>query len=337
MKKFILVLGFVLGLSLAGSLNAQLMVRSGNVKFTLGNNTVEFIDNNAPPSGALRIGSFEPSDLGVTMFCGNNKLSIGNSAKRLKEIYVTTFKYVSSDNLSDSRYKTNIADLAPALNKVMQMRPVRFDYRKEKDGAVDSTLMNRMGMIAQELKEVMPEVVHYSETDDIYSVDYVSLIPLLIKTAQEQQAIIENQQAKIGDMQSQIEELQTLVLTSEETTASAHRQNNYETAANVGAPTQDNVVSAAPSASINENKLWSNTPNPFKQETHIRYALTNNVQNAQLCIYNLTGEQIACHRLSDRGQNDFTLRAGSLRPGIYLYSLIADGQVVDTHRMVVTE
>ncbi len=48
-------------------------------------------------------------------------------------------------------------------------------------------------------------------------------------------------------------------------------------------------------------------------------------------------KQLSCHRLNDRGESEFTLRATSLMPGIYLYSLIADGNVVDTHRMVVTE
>ncbi len=48
-------------------------------------------------------------------------------------------------------------------------------------------------------------------------------------------------------------------------------------------------------------------------------------------------KQLSCHRLNDRGESEFTLRAASLMPGIYLYSLIADGKVIDTHRMVVTE
>ena len=112
----------------------------------------------------------------------------------------------------------------------------------------------------------------------------------------------------------------------------------------------DNAAFATPtfsSASLNSkageareavgNKLWSNVPNPFKQETRIRYALTEDVREAQLCIYDLSGKQLSCHRLNDRGESEFVLRAASLNPGIYLYSLIADGQVVDTHRMVVTE
>lgn len=344
MKKIILILGFVLGLSFACSLNAQLTVRSGSVKFTLGSNTLTisnklYMSLSSSQNRATGLPPIEPPpvqpDKEMLIAGDNNNLCLGTLAQKLKEIYVTTLNAQNCTCPSDRRYKTNITDLTSALGKIMQLRPVRFDYREEKDGAVDSMQLNRMGLIAQELEAVVPEVVHYSEIDDIYSVDYISLIPLLIKTAQEQQAIIAEQQDRMNDMQAQIEELQTLVLSSEVTTSSAHHQNNRETAANVEALTQNST--AAHSATVSENKLWSNTPNPFKQETHIRYALTESVQNAQLCIYNLNGEQIACHRLSARGQNEFVLRAGNLRPGIYLYSLIADGQVVDTHRMVVTE
>ena len=344
MKKTILVLGFVLGLSLFGSLNAQITVSNGNVKFTFGTSALNFSAKSIGTNFQSRAGITLPpppvtEHIEITMLSGNNILSIGSYDQKLKEVHVTgLYDYGGGlSSISDRRYKTNITDLSQAINKVMQLRPVQFDYLKDKDGTIDSLRMNRMGLIAQELQEVVPESVRYLENGDIYMIDYISLIPLLIKTAQEQQAIIEEQQAKMGDMQAKIEDLQTLVLSSDVTTASVHRQNNHETAANVGVEAQNNAIVAATSATINENKLWGNTPNPFKQETHIRYALTNNVQNAQLCIYNLNGEQIACHHLSDRGQNDFTLRAGSLRPGIYLYSLIADGQVVDTHRMVVTE
>ena len=335
MKKSILVLGFVLGLSLTSSLNAQITVRSGSIKFTLGNNTLTFKEKMDALDSPLRDRLVLPPPINRTEIIidgGDNRLCLGAPAKRLSEIHVTNFFDYGGgvSSISDSRYKTNIVDLVSALDKIMQLRPVRFDYRMEKNGVVDSMRMNRMGLIAQELETVLPESVRYLKEADIYMVDYVSLIPLLIKTAQEQQALIE-------DLQAQVEELQTLVLSSDVTTASARHQNSRETSTTVGASTQDAPAAAAPAATINENKLWSNTPNPFKQETHIRYALTNNVQNAQLCIYNLTGEQIACHRLSERGQNDFTLRAGSLRPGIYLYSLIADGEVIDTHRMVVTE
>ena len=149
-------------------------------------------------------------------------------------------------------------------------------------------------------------------------VEYASLIPFLIKGIQEQQNII-------NDLQLQMEELQ-MALTPDN--------------AAMVTPTFSSVQpSGNPAAAVAAigNKLWSNVPNPFKQETHIRYALTEDVREAQLCIYDLSGRQLSCHRLTDRGESEFVLRAAALNPGIYLYSLIADGQVVDTHRMVVTE
>ncbi len=149
------------------------------------------------------------------------------------------------------------------------------------------------------------------EYEDIYVVDYSVLIPFLVKTIQEQQL--------------QIEELQ-MALTPDN--------------AAFATPTFSSVKpngNTAETVEVAGNRLWSNVPNPFKQETRIRYALTEDVREAQLCIYDLSGKQLSCHRLNDRGENEFVLRAASLNPGIYLYSLIADGQVVDTHRMVVTE
>ena len=277
-----------------------------------------------------------------TAIIDGDNLQIGTSLRPVAVVQ-SSLRSVNSSGVSvvsDRRFKNNIRNLESGLSEILQLQPVRFDYkqRNAEEYPWDSLArLNKVGFIAQDVEPLIPEAVSHDVIEDFYSLNQTDFIPYIVAGIQELNAIIKEQQARIEEQESKIEELQTLVLASEETTASAHRQNNHKTAANVGASTQDNVVSAAPSATINENKLWSNTPNPFKQETHIRYALTNNVQNAQLCIYNLNGEQIACHRLSNRGQNDFTLRAGSLRPGIYLYSLIADGNVVDTHRMVVTE
>ena len=195
----------------------------------------------------------------------------------------------------------------------MHLRPVKFDYREGKDGerSTDPMRQNKVGLIAQELKDVIPEAVRYMEYEDIYVVDYTVLIPFLVKTIQEQQA--------------QIEELQ-MALTPDNAAMVTPTFSN--------ASLNGNATETMEAAG---NKLWSNVPNPFKQETRIRYALTEDVREAQLCIYDLSGRQLSCHRLNDRGESEFILRAAALNPGIYLYSLIADGQVVDTHRMVVTE
>ncbi|MDE7090880.1 MAG: tail fiber domain-containing protein [Bacteroidales bacterium] len=285
----------------------------------LGTNSVP--SNNATNGGVIG-GGGDPMlpTSGIICILGNkNGITVGSTGKPLHSVYATDL-YGKNSALSDRRYKTNIADLNSALAKIMRLRPVKFDYLEEKDNltTVDSSRMNNVGLIAQELLEVVPEAVQYLLPDDIYMVSYTTLIPFLIKSIQEQQALIENQQL-------QIEELQ-MALTPDNAA--------FATPTFSSVQPNSNPAEAVAAAS---NKLWSNVPNPFKQETRIRYALTEDVREAQLCIYDLSGKQLSCHRLNDRGESEFVLRAAALNPGIYLYSLIADGQVVDTHRMVVTE
>ena len=256
-----------------------------------------------------------------------NKLAIGSASNLLYSVHATDLYSYNCNKISDRRYKSDIEDLAFTMDKIMRLRPVKFNYREEKDGerSTDPRRLNRVGLIAQELLEVIPEAVSYLEEDDIYTVDYTTLIPFLIKTAQEQQVFIENQQALIENQQLQIEELQMALIPDNAA---------FATPTFSSAPLNGNATETMEAVG---NKLWSNVPNPFKQETHIRYALTEDVREAQLCIYDLSGRQLSCHRLNDRGESEFVLRAATLNPGIYLYSLIADGKVVDTHRMVVTE
>jgi hypothetical protein len=81
---------------------------------------------------------------------------------------------------SDSRIKDNIVTIDSALDKVMGMRGVYYD---DKDGT------HNVGVIAQEVERVLPEVVHTDE-NDMKSVSYGRIVGLLIEAIKEQQEII---------------------------------------------------------------------------------------------------------------------------------------------------
>jgi hypothetical protein len=51
---------------------------------------------------------------------------------------------------------------------------------------------NKIGFLAQEIKEVFPALVFYDPANDEYSVDYISLIPVLVEAIKEQQAQLED-------------------------------------------------------------------------------------------------------------------------------------------------
>ena len=118
-------------------------------------------------------------------------------------------------NFSDRSQKRNIQTLHYGLAAIAQLKPITYQYLHEPDFAKPS-----LGLIAQEVLEVIPEVVKTHEIDidengelvqtpvEILGVNYVELIPLLIKGIQEQQVVINTQSVKIEQQQISIHQLQ---------------------------------------------------------------------------------------------------------------------------------
>ena len=80
---------------------------------------------------------------------------------------------------SDIRLKSNIETIASALDKVKEMRGVYFDRHNDK-------ATRAVGVIAQEMQEVMPEVVVTDDTEDKHlSVAYGNLVGVLIEAVKE--------------------------------------------------------------------------------------------------------------------------------------------------------
>ena len=93
--------------------------------------------------------------------------------------------------ISDRSLKKDITALDNGtLNKVMQLNPVSYLMKDQTD------TKRNIGLISQEVQEIFPSITHYVEAQDILSLSYTELIPILIKALQEQQEIINAQNAK---------------------------------------------------------------------------------------------------------------------------------------------
>ena len=84
-------------------------------------------------------------------------------------------------------------------------------------------------------------------------------------------------------------------------------------------------------------ELFQNMPNPFTDNTVIKYIIPQDAQKANLLIYNMSGKQIEQFTLSQKGEGSVTLAGSQLEAGMYLYSLIVDGNVIDVKRMILTK
>jgi type VI protein secretion system component Hcp len=88
---------------------------------------------------------------------------------------------------SDVRFKDNIEDITGALDKVTSLRGVSFTWKQDEYPAQRFADGRQVGLIAQEVLEVTPEVV-LKDGDGYYSVDYGKLTPLLVEAVKELKA-----------------------------------------------------------------------------------------------------------------------------------------------------
>jgi len=95
---------------------------------------------------------------------------------------------------SDETLKTNVRTITDALAILMQMRGVRFQW-KGASGAAQGP--DRVGLIAQEVQAVLPEVVH-ERGDGILTLDYGAIVGLLVEAIKEQNDRLDAIEARLA-------------------------------------------------------------------------------------------------------------------------------------------
>ena len=82
-------------------------------------------------------------------------------------------------------------------------------------------------------------------------------------------------------------------------------------------------------------RMDQNTPNPFNESTVIKLNIPQSTTTANILIYDLNGKQIDKVSVDERGETNVTVYASNLESGMYIYSLILDGKVTVTRKMIV--
>jgi hypothetical protein len=110
----------------------------------------------------------------------------------------------SACSTSSIRYKENIRDSNYGLKEVMQLRQVMYNYKKEKDPDKDSNNIalkkDHIGLIAEEVLQVMPELIYFDQDGNVDNIRYEAMHSVLINAIQEQQGIIESLQSQINSL-----------------------------------------------------------------------------------------------------------------------------------------
>lgn len=340
MKKLALLVTFVILLTGSWNLNAQIQMNNygyvsvGNISpatstYELTTKDVRITGFASIENGAIFKSLYNGYSLRFGTGCAgyyytslnpsaDNKCTLGSNSLGYRQIYSYSF-----NTPSDLRKKENIRNISNGLNKVLSLNGVRFDFKSnvyidksKESSSVEITLAekqrkNHLGFIAQDAFKILPEVVEYDDSTDIYTMDYTKIIPVLVEAIKEQQTIIVS-------LQSEIQELKN----------NSEGGSELKSATTTGTSTLDTNL---------PNALYQNAPNPFSQITTIEYLLAENVQKAMICIYDMNGTQLKCIPLHLTGYGNITINGSELKSGIYFYSLLADGQLIDTKKMVLTD
>ncbi|NNL92343.1 MAG: hypothetical protein HKO66_08945, partial [Saprospiraceae bacterium] len=168
---------------------------NGRVRFQ----TVEYFEDGGTSEIEAR-GDIRPS--------ADNVYDLGTSSHRYDDVYATN----GTINTSDRRDKKNIASMPYGINEILALNPIIYQWKESMDSGF------KLGLIAQDLEEVLPEVVKkhdykVSEEDesvftrveaDRLGVYYSDIIPVLVKGMQDQNEIIEQMRVELDALKKEL-------------------------------------------------------------------------------------------------------------------------------------
>ena len=223
---------------------------------------------------------------------------------------------------SDARMKRDIETLNETHAGLFDITPVSYKLTAAEETSEEVSTLEKtsasthsaevtvtddrlhFGFIAQEIQKIYPNLVVEDE-DGMLAIDYTGFIPLLVDAYKDLAGKVKEQEEVIDALLGQ-------------------RGPSYMPASVNGL--------ADVKASLKQNR-----PNPFNTTTTIECSVPQSVASAFICVYDLQGKQVHRIDIRERGDVANVIDASSLAPGMYIYSLIADGAEIDSKRMIITD
>jgi len=249
-----------------------------------------------------------------------------------------------TDNFSsDSIFKENISTISDGWQVISQLIPRKFNFKTTQYSFMGFPGGLQYGFVSQEVENIVPELVgsavHPERLDSTGAVispsvtyktlNYIGIIPFLVKTVQEQQQLIDTLLAKVNTYDEQFAQILTCINNLPADLGCSGSTKRFNPDEN-NSSTVRQFTLKSPDAAI----LYQNEPNPFDNSTSIRYYVPGSVKEAMLVFYDEFGREIRKELLNQKGYAKVDVNAEKLAHGIYTYSLLVDGKIADTKKML---
>lgn len=248
---------------------------------------------------------------GFSVFYGNGTMSGSNAMydalTQVMQLSPVTYTYtVTANRFGDDL--TPVADISDIPSEQITDKTADDILKATELQAQLTGDRYSYGLDLGGFEEQFPTLVSTDGEGNKY-IDYVSLVPVLVASIQEQQQIIESQNAIIEDIRTQMYKMQDtlhqLVL----------RRDSLATATN--------------------SHLDQNIPNPFDEGTNIGYYISTDATMATLYIFNMSGILIDAINITQFGTGSIDFDGSLLPEGMYVYTLVVDGNIADSKRMMI--
>ena len=265
---------------------------SGFLNFNLGDPGKFAFYNIATANAAMVINS-NTDNVGINTIFPSEKLSVNGNI-------ICTGAYLPSD----SRFKKDIKMIENGIDLIKKINIYTYNYKQDiyKTERKDS-LGNReryefptnkqYGVIAQELKEILPEAVKI-DAAGYHNVNYITLIPVLIQSIKDQQRDLDNlkNQLAISNAQSKLNQNTT------------------------------NLVAGS---------ITNISPNPTTNNINVTYEIKQNIISCNIIIFDLNGNTLSNNNCNVAiGLNTQSINVSNLANGNYYVGLVINGQIIDS-------
>ena len=212
-------------LEVASTNSSQLTLRNTNTT----NGTAGYGNLWADNNGLWLQGHGDTSSEAIILNGNGGNVGIGTTSPSYK-LYVNGTAYATgtAGSLSDSRHKNTITDLGYGLAEILKLRPVSFLWNTDKvaDSGMEGT---QLGFIAQEVEEIIPEVIMtQGDEANTKAMKHSSLISPLVQAIKELHALYQGHANRLAALEAQNVQLQERDAALEAQNAELETQNVHQ-------------------------------------------------------------------------------------------------------------
>lgn len=247
---------------------------------------------------------------GIPNFVVGGNVGIGTTAPAFKLDVSGQVRSTGGYVTSDSRFKKDLKRLDNSTQKLFSLSGITYNYKADEFKNWNFSKEKQIGFLAQEVQKAFPELVS-KDSNGYLSVNYIGLIPVIVEALKEQQKTIEAKDDQVKALEERI--------ASMEKAMGIQSKNAFS------------------SGDATRSRLYQNNPNPASQLTSITYEIPASTGQATLFIHDIQGKPLKQVNLTTKGKGSVNIQAKELGSGIYIYSLVVDGVIIETHKMILTD